>query len=180
MKRALLLPALILTLTSCGKTAQSTMQGFCSDLSKGQWQDAFKNFADAATFKAALTDLEKDQQTKQLVEGVFSHAKCTVTNAKDNNVTLEVDAVNARVVTGQVMAESMGLAFMSAFGGKDGEKMMQEAVMAKFVTALNDPNAPRTKTTVTVPMQKVGNTWVPQDGEKLLSALTGGLDQLGQ
>ncbi|WP_019011762.1 hypothetical protein [Deinococcus aquatilis] len=174
----LLLPTLVLS--ACGKSAESSMKAFCGDLSAGKWEKALEAFGDAETIKSAMADMSKDAETKPLVQSLFSGSKCTVAGAKDGSVTLKVDAVNAQAVTASVMADSMGLAFMSAFSGAEGEKMMQQALIGKLTTALTAKDAPRVQTQVNVEMKQVEGRWIPVDGEKLLSAISGGIDKMGQ
>lgn len=174
----ILLPAI--ALGSCSQSPQSSMKEFCSELTAGNWQKAFEVFGDADTIKTALADIEKEPETKQLAEAVFGSSKCSVAASKDSMVTLDVDAVNAQAVTAGVMADSIGMALMSAFGGESGQKLMQDAMMAKLVSGLTAENAPRTQKQVVVEMKQVDGHWMPSDGDDLLSAITGGIDKLGQ
>ena len=162
MKKMLFTGAALLALTSCGKSAQSSMESFCGDMSAGKWQQAFATFGDAETMKAALADFEEEPETKQMAEALFGNSKCSVTASKEDIITVDVDAVNALAVTGQVMADSMGMAFMAAFGGAGSEEMMQEAMVGKMLAGLTADDAPRTKATVDVAMHQVQGLGWPQ------------------
>lgn len=156
------------------------MEGFCSDLSAGRWQDAVTRFGSAQELSQAMAEMEKDPQSKQVLDALLGSSKCKVTGAQDNTVTLEMDTVNGRVVLANVMADSIGLALASAFGGSD-DKMMQEALMAKLVQGFTSPTAPRTKTSVDVTLEQRDGHWVPAQGnDEFGSALVGGMDKFGQ
>lgn len=178
MNRLLLLLLPMVALSSCGKSAQSSMTGFCSDLSAGRWEEALGTFADADEVRTVLADLEKEPEMKALAGAMFGGSRCSVKDTENNVVTLDVDAVNAQAVTAGVMADSIGMAFMSAFGGPEGERAMQEAVMAKLTAGLSAEDAPRRQMQVAITMEEVDGRWVPLEGEKLLSAIAGGMDNL--
>lgn len=174
----LLLP---LVLAACSKSASSTMQSFCNDLSAGHWEKAMTQLGQESEMRKSIGDLENDPQSKQVVGAMLSSAKCKVTAAKDNQVSLEMDTVNGSAVIGQVMADSLGMAFVSAFSGPDGKKALEEAMLTKMVEGFTSPNAPRRKTQVDVQMEKQGGQWVPATGnDEFASALVGGVDQLGK
>lgn len=181
MRQLALLAAGPLLLASCGQSAKSAMEGFCSDLSAGKWEQAMTSLGSENDVKAAMADMEKDPQSKQVLDAMMKSAKCKVVAVKDNTVTLETDTINAQAVLGGVMADAMGLAFMSAFGGPEGEKMMEQAVLAKMLEGFANPNAPRAKATVDVALEQVDGKWVPaKENPAFASALVGGIDQLGQ
>ena len=181
MHKRILLAASPLLLASCGQSAGSAMEGFCSDLSAGKWDQAMATLGSENDVKAAMSEMEKDPQSKQVLDAMMKSARCKVVAVKDNTVTLDTDTINAQAVLGSVMADAMGLAFMSAFGGPEGEKMMEQAVLAKMVEGFVNPNAPRSKGTVDVVLEQVDGKWVPaKENQAFASALMGGIDKLGQ
>lgn len=178
MKRLLTLTAAApLLLASCGKSAESAMEGFCSDLSAGQWEQAVTRLGG----KGDLQDTLKDPEARQLLDAMLGSAKCKVVAAKDNTVTLEMDTVNGQAVMTTVMADAMGLALMTPEGGTDNEQALQDALVAKLTAGLTSKDAPRSVNRVDVVLQQEGGEWVPaESNDPFASALTGGMDKFGE
>lgn len=178
MNKLLLLLLPVIALSSCGKSAQSSMESFCDDLSAGRWEKALGTFGDANAVRTVLTDLEEEAEKKALAGAMFGGSRCSVKSTENNVVMLDVDAVNAQAITAGVMADSIGMAFMSAFSGPDGERAMKEAVLAKLMAGLSAQDAPRRQMEVAIAMEEVDGRWMPANAERLLSAISGGMDNL--
>lgn len=178
MKRLLTLTAAApLLLASCGKSAESAMKGFCSDLSAGRWEQAVTRLG----AEGDLQDTLKDPQARQLMNAMLGTAKCKVVAAKDHTVTLEMDTVNGQAVATTVMADAMGMALTAAAGGLDRDQALQDALVAKLIAGLTSKDAPRSVNRVDVELKQEGGEWVPvESNDPFASALTGGMDKFGE
>ncbi len=59
--------------------------------------------------------------------------------------------------------------------GKIDEKKQQAVIIQHMLNSINDPNAPKIKTNITVKLVKGDNGWIIEPDEELANALSGNL-----
>ena len=149
---------LIFIFTSCnffGPSPKDVLTKYLNSFFKGNYSQAYdllsakdRNFKNQKEYESQFND----NPFSKILEGKISfNIKEIKVNGDSAEATVEITAPDTR----KIVAEIMGMAFASAFGGRKDDKEMQKMVTEKF----KDKSLPKTTVTQTWDLVKDKEGW---------------------
>lgn len=172
---------LAVSLVGCGAKPEETAKNYLDAIKQQDIQKAVSLTKDNDS-KEELKFDNNDQE--KVVKAVFSKIDYTLGNVKKKGDTATVKAsitsIDLPKVTANMMKELLPNMMAQALSQENVDKKKQEAmVYESMLKSINDPNAPKTKTDVTMKLVKGDKGWLIEADEQLVNALTGNIYLLG-
>ncbi|QAA30542.1 DUF4878 domain-containing protein [Clostridium manihotivorum] len=169
-----------LILSGCGVKPDVNAKAFLDALKAQDMSKAssfMKKDGSKGEFKYDSPEQEK------MIKAVFSKIdyKLDESTVKGDNATIKakITSIDLMRVSNKMISELMPTLMAQALSGdKPDEKKQNEMMLQYMVNSINDPNAPKTQTDVTLELVKDGNQWLVKPTDDLLNALTGNYDKM--
>lgn len=169
----------VLAFTGCGAKPETTAKDFLDAVKQQDFAKAstlVKNDGTKGEFKYDSTEQEK------LMKAVFSKVDYTLGETTKNGdaatVKAKITSVDLTRVTAKMMSELLPTLMAQSFSSeKPDEKKQNDMILQYMLNSINDPNAPKTETEVTIKLVKDKKGWLIEPNDDLLNALTGNLEK---
>ncbi|KEI01521.1 DUF4878 domain-containing protein [Clostridium botulinum] len=172
-----LLFVIILTfsLTGCGTKPTKTTENFFNALKQQDIETASSLLQNNTSKKQLKYD---DAEQEKIVKSVFSKMDYTLGDITEtgNTATVKVSitSIDLPKITTKIITDLFPTMMAQAFSQeKVDEKKQDTMVFQSMLNSVNEHNAPKTKTDVTIKLVKGNNGWIIEPTDELLNALTG-------
>ncbi|WP_434297466.1 DUF4878 domain-containing protein [Clostridium sporogenes] len=171
---------LSISLTGCSPKPDETVKDFFGALKQQDIKKA-STFINANSFYKELKVDEFDsKEQEKIVKAVLSKFDYSLGDVEKNGHTakakVSVTSIDLGKITTKTIDEILPNLIDEAFSkGKIDEKKQQAVIIQHMLNSINDPNAPKIKTNITVKLVKGDNGWLIEPDEELANALSGNL-----
>ncbi|EJO5347240.1 DUF4878 domain-containing protein [Clostridium botulinum] len=169
---------LSVSLTGCSPKPDETVKGFFEALKQQDIQKASKYVKqDSSDKKLQINKFDSKEQEK-MVKDVLAKVEYSLGDVEKSGDTatakVSVTSIDLGRITTKTINEMLPTLMSQAFSQEKVDKKKQQAVILQHIlNSINDPNAPKTKTDITVKLVKDDNGWLIEPDEQLINALTG-------
>ncbi|EJO5347241.1 DUF4878 domain-containing protein [Clostridium botulinum] len=170
-----------ISLTGCSPKPDETVKGFLQAIKQ---QDVKK----AVTFinvKSGYKELKIDEldglqgkEGEKVLKAFLSKFDYSLGDVEKNGntataevviTTIDLGKISTKIID-EVLPDIMSKAFSQK---KIDTKKQQDAVIQNMLKSINDPNAPKIKTNVSIKLVKDDNGWIIEPDEELANAVSG-------
>lgn len=182
LKQALILMLscmLLLSFTGCGAKPEAAAKNFLDAVKQ-------QDFAKASTFVNG--DTSKDEfkydnaEQEKMVKAIFSKVDYTLGETTISGNTATVKAKITSLDLSRIMSKTISellptLMAQGASSEKPDQEKQSMMIYQYLLNSINDSNAPKTQTEVTIKLVKDKKGWLVEPDDDLLNALTGNLEK---
>ncbi len=174
----ILITFLSISLTGCSAKPDETVKDFFEALKQQDIQKASSFVKYNSSQKDLKIDKFESKEQEKMIKDVLSKVDYSLGEVnKDGDtatVKVSVTAIDLGSITTKTIGELLPTLMAQSFSEeKVDEKKQQEVIIQHMLNSINDPNAAKTKTDVTIKLVKDGKEWLIEPNEQLADALTG-------
>ncbi|GAA0063346.1 DUF4878 domain-containing protein [Clostridium sp. CTA-1] len=171
---------LSISLTGCSPKPDETVKGFFGALKQQDIKKASTFINVNSFYKELKVDEFDSKEQEKIVKAVLSKFDYSLGDVEKNGHTatakVSVTSIDLGKITTKTIDEILPNLIDEAFSqGKIDEKKQQAVIIQHMLNSINDPNAPKIKTNITVKLVKGDNGWLIEPDEELANALSGNL-----
>ncbi|EKS4344922.1 DUF4878 domain-containing protein [Clostridium sporogenes] len=171
---------LSISLTGCSPKPDETVKGFFGALKQQDIKKASTFINVNSFYKELKVDEFDSKEQEKIVKAVLSKFDYSLGDVEKNGHTatakVSVTSIDLGKITTKTIDEILPNLIDEAFSkGKIDEKKQQAVIIQYMLNSINDPNAPKIKTNITVKLVKGDNGWLIEPDEELANALSGNL-----
>ncbi|GAA0081615.1 DUF4878 domain-containing protein [Clostridium sporogenes] len=176
---------LSISLTGCSPKPDETVKGFFGALKQQDIKKASTFINVNSFYKELKVDEFDSKEQEKIVKAVLSKFDYSLGDVEKNGHTatakVSVTSIDLGKITTKTIDEILPNLIDEAFSkGKIDEKKQQAVIIQHMLNSINDPNAPKIKTNITVKLVKGDNGWLIEPDEELANALSGNLYSVGK
>ena len=169
---------LSISLTGCSPKPDETVKGFFEALKQQDIQKASSFVKYNSSEKDLKIDKFDSKEQEKMMKAVLSKIDYSLgeVNKDGDSATAKVSVTSIDLgrISTKTINELLPTLMSQAFSQeKVDEKKQQAIVFQHMLNSINDPNASKTKTDVTIKLVKGDNGWFIETDEQLANALTG-------
>lgn len=165
----------VISLTGCGTQPTKTVEKFLNALK----QQDIKTASSLSLNRTCKKELKYDNsEQEKIIKSVLSKMDYTLGDITetDNYATIKVSitSIDLAKITTKIITDLFPTIMAETFSQeKIDEKKQDTMIYESMLNSINNPNAPKTKTDVTIKLLKDNNDWMIELTDELLNILTG-------
>ncbi|AYF54708.1 DUF4878 domain-containing protein [Clostridium botulinum C] len=165
----------VISLTGCGTQPTKTVEKFLNALK----QQDIKTASSLSLNRTCKKELKYDNsEQEKIIKSVLSKMDYTLGDITetDNYATIKVSitSIDLAKITTKIITDLFPTIMAQTFSQeKIDEKKQDTMIYESMLNSINNHNAPKTKTDVTIKLVKDNNDWMIELTDELLNILTG-------